>query len=240
MKAHIAFFMALFSFVTAQASPPSTPSVPEVQKLIESSQAPNRGGLDPFTLSEIMAEYAVPGVSIAVIWDFDIHWAKSYGVADVETGAPVETDTLFQAASISKPVAAMAVVRAVQEGKFSLDDDINSILESWKLPPSEFTKETPVTPRTLLSHTSGTGDGFGFPGYHPSDPLPTTVQILNGEKPSNVGPVFMERPPLTAFKYSGGGSVMMQLAPDRCFGKALPPDHGGSRLGTHQHGAKRL
>jgi len=154
----------------------------------------------------------VPGVSVAVIKDFDIHWAKGYGVADVETGARVAPDTLFQAASISKPVAAMAAVRAAQDGRFSLDDDINTILRTWKLPDSEFTRGHPVTPRALMSHTSGLGDGFGFPGYHPSSDRPTLVEILDGRTPSNVGPVFMERPPFTASKYSGGGVTLMQLA----------------------------
>ena len=95
---------------------------------IEGAQSPNRQGLDPFTLKQVMEKYRVPGVSIAVIKDFAIHWAKGYGVADVTSGAPVTPDTMFQAASISKPVAAMAVLRAVQEGKFSLDQDINTIL----------------------------------------------------------------------------------------------------------------
>ena len=76
---------------------------------------------------------------------------------------------------------------------------------------NEFTRDHPVTARTLLSHTSGTGDGFGFSGYEPSQPRPDLVQILNGEKPSNVGKVFWERPPFAAFKYSGGGTVIMQL-----------------------------
>jgi CubicO group peptidase (beta-lactamase class C family) len=106
----------------------------------------------------------------------------------------------------------MAVLKAVEEGKFSLDDDINTILTSWQLPDSEFTADQAVTPRSLTSHTSGLGDGFGFPGYHPSDPTPGTVQILNGDEPSNVGPIFMERPPLVAMKYSGGGVTLMQLA----------------------------
>ena len=90
---------------------------------IEGVQTPDRQGLDPFTLVEVMENYGVPGVSVAVIHDFRIHWSKGYGIADVETGANVDTETLFQAASISKPVAAMAVLRAVQDGKFSLDDD---------------------------------------------------------------------------------------------------------------------
>jgi len=119
---------------------------------------------------------------------------------------------MFQAASISKPVTAMAALRAVQDGLFSLDDDINDVLESWELDGGEFTRDRPVTPRSLMSHVSGLGDGFGFPGYDPTDPLPTTVQILDGHELSNVGPVFMERPPMTFMEYSGGGVTVMQLA----------------------------
>ena len=197
----------VLAFAPASAqSPPDT-----FIAAIEGVQTGRDGELPALTLAALMQKLAVPGMSIAVIREFGIHWSRGYGVADVATGAKVEPDTLFQAASISKPVAAMAVLKAVQEGKFSLDQDVNTILESWKVPVSEHTARQPVTLRGLLSHTSGTDDGFGFPGYHPQGPLPTLVQILNGEKPSNVGPVLIGRPPFTAFKYSGGGTTLVQL-----------------------------
>jgi CubicO group peptidase (beta-lactamase class C family) len=179
---------------------------------IEGRQSPGRRDLDSFTLQEIMQKYRVPGVSVAVISGFGVHWAKGYGVADVETDRPVDLDTRFQAASISKPVTTMAVLKAVQGNRLPLDADVNTILKSWKVPDSDLTTTTPVTPRTLLSHTSGAGDGFGFPGYHPAQARPSLVQILAGASPSNVGPVFFERPPFTGYKYSGGGFVIMQLA----------------------------
>jgi len=189
---------------------------------IEGAQSPNRQGLDPLTLQQLMVRFHVPGVSVAVIRDFEVHWAKGYGVADVESGARVDADALFQAASISKPVTAMAALRAVQDGRFSLDADINTVLKSWKLPAGEFTRRQPVTPRALMSHTSGLGDGFGFPGYHPSAARPTIVEILNGSKPSNVGPVVMEREPFSAAKYSGGGVTLLQLALMDALGKPFP------------------
>ena len=195
--------------------------VPEdVMAAIQGPQAtagPN--DLGALTLEELMLRFGVPGVSIAVIHDFGIHWARGYGVADVETGAPVDTATLFQAASISKPVAAMAVLRAVQAGAFGLDDDINGILSSWKLEGGEFTRDRAVTPRMLTSHTSGLGDGFGFPGYDPSAPIPTALQILEAHELSNGRPLFMERPPMSLMEYSGGGVTVMQQALSDALGR---------------------
>ena len=188
---------------------------------IEGSQ-PGTSDAAPLTIAELLSKHHVPGVSIAVIKDFRVHWAKGYGAADTVAGTAVDGDTLFQAASISKPIAAMAVLRAVQDGRLGLDDDINSIVRSWKLPTGDFTRDRAVTPRSLLSHTSGLGDGFGFPGYHPSAPLPTLVQILDGQPPSNVGLVRMERPPMTAMKYSGGGVTLMQLAMTDLIGRPFP------------------
>jgi CubicO group peptidase (beta-lactamase class C family) len=169
------------------------------------------GGLDRAAVQELLTQMKVPGVSIAVIKDFAIESVQAYGVADVETGAPVTPDTLFQAASISKPVAAMVSMKAIQNGRFALDQDINAILKSWKLPDTPLTRSHPVTPRSLMSHTSGAGDGFGFPGYAPNTPLPTVPQILDGLPPSNRRRVRLERPPMTAFEYSGGAVMMQEL-----------------------------
>lgn len=202
----IACWLTVVALGFAQAPAPAT-----FIAAIEAPQSGRDGELAPLTLAGAMKQLAVPGLSIAVIRDFDIHWARAYGVADVTSGAQVNADTLFQAASISKPVAAMAVLKAVQDGRLSLDEDVNRYLVSWKVPAGDATARQPVTLRSLLSHTSGTDDGFGFPGYDPETPTPALAQILNGEKPSNVGQVLVKRPPLTTFKYSGGGITLVQL-----------------------------
>ncbi len=197
------------AFLAAPSSAQVQRSVSELRARIEGSQVPNRQGYDPYTLDEIMKMTHVPGASIAVIQDFAIHWAKGYGVADAKSESPVTTDTMFQAASISKPVTAFAFLRMVQDSKVELDVDVNHYLTSWKVPVNEFTRDHPVTARELLSHTSGTGDGWGVPDFEPSQPLPTLVQILDGQ--TYRGKIFWERPPFTAFKYSGGGYIILQL-----------------------------
>ena len=179
---------------------------------VEAAQAGAATAPDSLTIAALMKRLNVPGVSVAVIKDFRIHWAKSYGVADATTGRKVVLTTPFQAASISKPLTAMAALRLVQDKRLSLDGDINEVLRSWKLPVSDFNRTRPVTARALFSHTSGADDGFGFPGYDPGAPVPTMPQLLNGESPSNVKAVLFARPPFQAFKYSGGGLSIMQLA----------------------------
>ena len=180
--------------------------------------------VDPDSLGvpELLAQFNVPAVSVAVIRDFKIEWARAWGVKDVKTGEAATVDTLFQAASISKPVAAMASLRAVQDGRFTLDQDINTILKSWKLPARPTSSGEIVTPRMLMSHTSGTDDGFGFPGYLPDAPRPSIVQILDGVPPANRGSVRVGRPPMTGYKYSGGAVTIEELALTDMLGKPFP------------------
>ena len=175
---------------------------------------------DQAAVERVLKQFNVPGVSVAVIKDFKVVFARGYGIADAETGAPVTTETMFQAASISKPVAAMVSLKAVQDRRFGLDQDINTILKSWKLPDGSGKDGSPaVTPRMLMSHTSGTGDAFGFPGYDPGTPLPTLQQILDGDKPSNLRAVRLERQPGSGFEYSGGAVLIQQLALAEATGK---------------------
>lgn len=204
-------FSTLFIALVLAFAPATAQTPDGFIAAIEGAQTGREGELPSLPLDALMQKLGVPGASIAVIRDFDIHWSKGYGLADVTAGTKVTPDTLFQAASISKPVAAMAVLKAVQDGRFGLDQDVNTILTSWKVPASDATAKQPVTLRGLLSHTSGTDDGFGFPGYKPGTPVPTLVQILDGAQPSNVGKVIVTRPPLTSFKYSGGGVTLVQL-----------------------------
>src|SRR6185369_11936721 len=163
-----------------------------------------------WTIQERMKHYRVPGVSIAVINDYKVEWARSYGVKDVETNEPVTTETRFQAASISKPVTAMIALKKVAEGKLALDENINNKLTSWKLPDNEFTAKRKVTLANLLSHTGGL-TVHGFPGYEVGKRLPTVPEILNGKEPANTPAVRVDMEPGTKFRYSGGGTTITQL-----------------------------
>ena len=174
-----------------------------------------------FTLAERMKALNVRGVSIAVIQNYEIEWAKGYGFADVAAQRPVTTGTLFQAGSISKPVAAVAAMKLVEMGKLRLDADINTFLKSWKLPENEFTKEEKVTLRRIMSHSAGVTI-HGFPGYAAGEPVPTLVEVLDGKKPANTPPIRVDTVPGTRFRYSGGGYTIMQLAMIDVSGRSFP------------------
>jgi CubicO group peptidase (beta-lactamase class C family) len=162
------------------------------------------------TLQGWMDLYKIPGLSVAVFDDSRLIWAKVYGFKEAGNSDPVTLDTLFQAGSISKPVTAMAVLHFVEAGKWTLDEDINGKLVSWKVPPSEFLKDERVTLRRLLSHNAGT-TVHGFPGYEVGAPVPTIVQVLNGEAPANTAPVRVDLLPGSKVRYSGGGTTIVQL-----------------------------
>jgi CubicO group peptidase (beta-lactamase class C family) len=161
------------------------------------------------SLADRMKFYKTPGVSIAVINDGRIEWARSYGALETGGKEPITPETLFQAASISKSLTAMVVLRLVEQGKLDLDSDVNKRLVSWKVPDNEFTKDQKVTVRRLLAHTAGVSNP-GFLGYPVDKPLPTLRQILEGEKPANSLPVRVELKPGTKFLYSGGGYVILR------------------------------
>lgn len=161
---------------------------------------------------ERMKYYKVPGVSIAVVNNGRIECSHGYGyVTKDPKAAHIDEQTLFQAGSISKPIAAFGALLLVQQGKVSLDEDVNVYLKRWKVPENEFTKTEKVTLRRLLSHTAGT-NVHGFSGYSSQAPIPTIVEILQGKKPIvNNDPVIVISKPGTELKYSGGGTTIVQL-----------------------------
>jgi CubicO group peptidase (beta-lactamase class C family) len=114
-------------------------------------------------LRERMDYYHTPGISIAVVNDYKVEWARGFGLKELRQPEPVTEKTLFQAASISKPIFALAVMRLVQERKLDLDEDVNRYLTSWKVPRNG-SWQPRITLRQILSHTAGL-TVHGFPGY---------------------------------------------------------------------------
>lgn len=162
------------------------------------------------TLQRWMELYKIPGLSVAVFDQHALIWAKSYGVKEAGQPAVVTLDTLFQAGSISKPVTAMAALHFVEKRRWSLDEPINDRLVSWKVPANDLQKDQQVTLRRLLSHNAGT-TVHGFPGYAVGTPVPTVVQVLEGERPANTAPVRVDVVPGSTVRYSGGGTTIVQL-----------------------------
>jgi CubicO group peptidase (beta-lactamase class C family) len=164
------------------------------------------------SLTEWMDTLGVPGLSIAVIDDHRIVWAKGYGtLAAGERGAPVTATTRFQAASIAKPVTAVALLHHAQSGAFDLDADIRSLLRSWSLPAGGADSGKTITLRQLLSHTAGIR-AEGFVGYERDAALPSTRQILEGAEPALNTAAVVDSRPGAAVAYSGLGYTMIELA----------------------------
>jgi CubicO group peptidase (beta-lactamase class C family) len=177
---------------------------------------------DPlWTIAERLKQHGVPGVSVAVIRDFRIEWAKGYGAAQLDPPRPVTGTTLFEAGSISKPVAAAGALVLVAEGRLPLDGDINASLRSWQVPANALTAKGTVTLERLLSHTAGM-TVHGFPGYERGTPVPTVVQVLDGAPPANTAPIRVDLEPGTRYRYSGGGYTIAQLAMSDAAGEPFP------------------
>jgi len=156
-----------------------------------------------------LKKYDVPGASVAVFRNYEVEWVRGYGFANAETHQTVEPLTLFQAASISKPVVALVALRLAEKGRLDLDAPVNRYLTSWKLPDNELTRATPVTLRQILSHTAGLGV-HGFKGYEAGAATPTVSEVLDGKTPANSEAVRVTVAPGTKFDYSGGGYTILQ------------------------------
>ncbi|MBM90073.1 MAG: hypothetical protein CMJ35_00465 [Phycisphaerae bacterium] len=214
MSIRLAFTTAMMIFVCtlttqrSHAAPPQLDTPEARQAAVERSLlAETWVEGHAFGLRERMGILDVPGISVAVIRNGQLDWAAGYGVRDEVSGQPVTAETLFQAASISKPVAALATLRLAQEGIIDLDAPIQDFLVSFELPESSF-KGT-VTPRTVLNHTAGLNVS-GFPGYQIDEPIPTAVELLEGK--GNTDALARIEHVNSRFRYSGGGSTMLQVA----------------------------
>nr|MCU0649994.1 beta-lactamase family protein [Gemmatimonadaceae bacterium] len=226
MRAWVAFLVTapLVACSAPRATPVVTPEDPAIARVTaQLTPAIIVKGAPAAThaLADRMAKYRVPGVSIAVIDSGRLVWSRAYGVKEAGTTDSITPTTLFQAASISKPIAATAMLRLVEQGVIALDTPVTRYLTSWRLRDNRFTAKEPVTLRRIASHSAGFGV-HGFPGYAQGAAVPTIPQILDGVKPANTAAVRVEAVPGTAFSYSGGGITIEQLVMTDVTGESFP------------------
>ena len=171
-----------------------------------------------FNILDRMHHYKVPGVSIAIVKDGELSLAKGYGIANTSSDSKVDTNTLFQAGSISKPLAALSALKLVENGSIGLDEDVNLYLKEWKVPENDFTSREKVTLRRLLTHSAGM-TVHGFPGYQQHDSLPTITQVLDGD--GNTPKIMVDTTPGSIWRYSGGGYTVMEKLVEDITGEPL-------------------
>lgn len=196
--------------------------VRRLRRVIEQEVVPTSrvlGAPEVYRLAERMAHYHVPGLSLAVVEEGKVAFSESYG--DARKGEPVTPVTRFQAASLSKPVTAVAVMRLAEQGILDLDVDIRVYLKSWSLPEGAWDDDNPVTIRQILSHTAGL-TVHGFAGYAPPEPIPAVADILNGVAPANSAAIIVDLTPGTEWRYSGGGYTVLQVLMEDVTGEPFP------------------
>ena len=166
-----------------------------------------KDSIKEFNILERMEFYKVPGVSIAVVENGKIKWAKGYGYANTETGTKVNANTLFQAGSISKPLSALAALKLFEDDSLDLNKNVNDYLKNWQIPENKFTKTKKITLEKLLTHTAGM-TVHGFPGYKQTDDFPEIIDVLNGK--GNTPKIVVDTIPGSIWRYSGGGYTVME------------------------------
>lgn len=200
------------NLIFGQNANPYSKEVLDKIKQVENNLVPWAMAQDSqkFSLEERMTQYKIPGLSIAVIKDYKVEWAKVYGWADISEHRAVTTETLFQAASLSKSLNGVGVLKLVQDKKLDLNTDINNYLNTWKFPYDSLSNNKKITTANLLSHTAGLTI-HGFKGYAKGDIILTLNEILDGKRPANSKAVRSMYEPGTKVEYSGGGTTISQL-----------------------------
>ncbi|RCR67156.1 serine hydrolase domain-containing protein [Larkinella punicea] len=210
IRAHLLLLLSGW-YTTTQAQSNPSEKIRQIENHLLPAIVVEGEEVEPLNISDRMKQLRIPGLSIAVIKDGKIEWVKGYGFASQEEQRPVNENTMFQAASISKPLTALATLHWVEKGTFSLDTHINAYLKNWQVPDTKHTTTEKATLRQIMSHTAGL-TVHGFRGYAANEEIPSIIQILKGEKPANSPAVLPDTVPGRIFRYSGGGYTVLQKA----------------------------
>lgn len=163
------------------------------------SWVPNEERLE--AVRAAMREFALPGVGIAILEDGEVAWEGSFGLANIETGTPIKQDTLFQAASLTKPVFAYVVMRMVEEGAIGFDDRLTDYFRPSDLADNEWNSQ--ITVRHVLTHKTG------FPNWRKDGPGDADAQLIGAFEPG------------TAYSYSGEAFCWLQQVCETITGLGL-------------------
>lgn len=160
----------------------------------------------------LMKGAKIQGAAVGLIVDGRLVFARGYGYADHAGKVRATPDTVFVAASLSKPIASWVTMRLAEQGRMQLDRPVAEMISPWPLAQNQFDYRQ-ITIRHLLSHTAGTTLG-GYQGWLDYKELPTLEESLAG-KTNGRGAVELFAPVGAKFQYSGGGYTLMQLAIER-------------------------
>ena len=174
----------------------------------------------PWTLPDRMRFHHVPAVSLARIENYKVVEIGAFGVTDIESGTPVDTDTLFQAGGMGSPLLNLLALRLAAQGRLDLDRDVNASLKSAPIADNAFTHTRKTTVRDLMNGASGLSQ-YKFGGYRPGIPLPTLPALLAGKDPKEMEPLQPVRVPGT---YGGEGvcGALLQQVIEEATGRSLP------------------
>jgi CubicO group peptidase (beta-lactamase class C family) len=163
------------------------------------------------SIASEMSAYKIPALSLTVIHQGEIEWAKIYANADFPEEQDLDCSSIFQAASLSKPVTFLAALRMHAAGEIDLDENIQNYLEDYVIPEGKQTPEHPITFRNIFAHTSGITPG-GYQGYAKDLPIPSDLDILRGNAEANSPAIEVVNPPNETLAYSGGAYTLAELA----------------------------
>lgn len=214
----IIFSISLMSNSFAQKNDQTLLEINSIENSLIKNIQIKGDSIQKFNILERMDFYKVPGVSIAIVENGKIKWAKGYGYANTETGTKVNASTLFQAGSISKPLAALSALKLFENDSLDLNKDVNYYLKNWQIPENKFTETEKVTLEKLLTHTAGM-TVHGFPGYQQTDKFPEIIDVLNGN--GNTGKIVVDTIPGSIWRYSGGGYTVMEKVVEDVSGLSL-------------------
>lgn len=172
-------------------------------------------------LDKKLKQHRLPGFSLTIFEDYKIVYSKQWGVKSSEATAVINSETAFNTASITKPIVALLCLKLEEKGLLNLNDPVATYLKRWQIPTNEFTKNTAVTFKHLLTHTAGTTHS-GFADFYEGDTIPTITQSLKGKLlPRYDKEISVVFKPGTNWKYSGGGYVIIQMALEDHFKKPI-------------------